>query len=189
MKNMQKGFSAFLLFLLVVLITGVGIYLYLQNPNDPLSFFTKKTPIHSVACTEDVMMCPDGSYIGRTGPKCEFVCPSASDKQIVSFDITVPNPPTKENNPFSGVSYLKSNFKVTKEDGRPVTVLVLELKKTYLDMPHDGTSPPDNWFTFYDLVKNRKVDYKGAPVTINIKGYWIDDTIFEATEISWQIGS
>lgn len=28
-----------------------------------------------VACTMDAMMCPDGSYVGRTGPNCEFVCP------------------------------------------------------------------------------------------------------------------
>ncbi len=28
-----------------------------------------------VACTMDAMQCPDGSYVGRTGPKCEFVCP------------------------------------------------------------------------------------------------------------------
>ena len=29
-----------------------------------------------VACTDDAMKCPDGSYVGRTGPKCEFApCP------------------------------------------------------------------------------------------------------------------
>lgn len=28
-----------------------------------------------VACTADAMLCPDGSYVGRTGPKCQFVCP------------------------------------------------------------------------------------------------------------------
>lgn len=28
-----------------------------------------------VACTADAMLCPDGTYVGRTGPNCEFVCP------------------------------------------------------------------------------------------------------------------
>lgn len=28
-----------------------------------------------VFCTMDAMQCPDGSYVGRTGPNCEFVCP------------------------------------------------------------------------------------------------------------------
>lgn len=32
-----------------------------------------------VACTMDAMMCPDGSYVGRTGPQCEFAaCPMAN---------------------------------------------------------------------------------------------------------------
>jgi len=31
-----------------------------------------------VACTMDAMMCPDGSYVGRTGPNCSFVCPTTS---------------------------------------------------------------------------------------------------------------
>ena len=32
-----------------------------------------------VACTMEAKLCPDGSYVGRTGPKCEFTeCPSAT---------------------------------------------------------------------------------------------------------------
>lgn len=32
-----------------------------------------------VFCTQDAMQCPDGSYVGRVGPKCEFAaCPAAS---------------------------------------------------------------------------------------------------------------
>jgi hypothetical protein len=30
----------------------------------------------SVACTEEAMMCGDGSYVGRTGLNCEFICPT-----------------------------------------------------------------------------------------------------------------
>ncbi len=30
----------------------------------------------AVACTEEAKLCPDGSYVGRTGPNCEFTpCP------------------------------------------------------------------------------------------------------------------
>ena len=28
------------------------------------------------ACTQDAKLCPDGSYVGRTGPNCQFVCPT-----------------------------------------------------------------------------------------------------------------
>ena len=32
---------------------------------------------NQVACTQDAKLCPDGSYVGRTGPNCEFAaCPA-----------------------------------------------------------------------------------------------------------------
>lgn len=30
-------------------------------------------------CTQDAKQCPDGSWVGRTGPDCEFVCPAGSN--------------------------------------------------------------------------------------------------------------
>lgn len=33
-------------------------------------------PEEGVMCTQDAKLCPDGSYVGRTGPRCEFApCP------------------------------------------------------------------------------------------------------------------
>jgi hypothetical protein len=28
-----------------------------------------------VFCTADALQCPDGTFVGRSGPNCEFVCP------------------------------------------------------------------------------------------------------------------
>lgn len=37
-----------------------------------------QAPVDGVVCTQEVKECPDGSYVGRTGPKCEFKeCPVA----------------------------------------------------------------------------------------------------------------
>lgn len=37
---------------------------------------------NTVACTEEAKLCPDGSYVGRSGPNCEFaVCPP-SDRNV-----------------------------------------------------------------------------------------------------------
>ncbi|MBP9702970.1 hypothetical protein KBD69_04760 [Candidatus Woesebacteria bacterium] len=36
------------------------------------------TPPPVAACTKDAYACPDGTKVGRTGPNCEFVCPSAA---------------------------------------------------------------------------------------------------------------
>lgn len=55
----------------ILLLVGVVIFL---APN----FFNKSEPT-SVMCTQEAKQCPDGSYVGRTGPKCEFaMCPGAS---------------------------------------------------------------------------------------------------------------
>ena len=45
-----------------------------------LSQATIGMPIEETAmCTMEARQCPDGSYVGRTGPKCEFVCPPTPD--------------------------------------------------------------------------------------------------------------
>ena len=44
-------------------------------------WYLSATPAHApgpVACTADAMQCPDGTWVGRTGPDCTFVCPEAS---------------------------------------------------------------------------------------------------------------
>jgi hypothetical protein len=38
---------------------------------------SEETPEQPIACTMDAKMCPDGSYVGRVGPRCEFAsCPN-----------------------------------------------------------------------------------------------------------------
>lgn len=44
-----------------------------------------------IACTMDAKQCPDGSYVGRSGPRCEFApCPEIINGQPV---VPVPQPP------------------------------------------------------------------------------------------------
>ena len=66
--------SIFILVLLVIaLLIATKIQSFVRN-NMP-----EPVPVEEqVACTMDAMMCPDGSWVGRTGPLCEFVCPEAS---------------------------------------------------------------------------------------------------------------
>jgi hypothetical protein len=78
-----------------LVIVGVVVFVYLYSvPNAgyvknnenkevlPIVDTPKEnSPINSnnnnVACTMDAKMCPDGTYVGRTGPKCQFqACPS-----------------------------------------------------------------------------------------------------------------
>lgn len=60
------------IFIIVVFIFGGLLYIY--NP-EPIEYKNpnQKAP---VACTMEAKLCPDGSYVGRTGPNCEFSpCP------------------------------------------------------------------------------------------------------------------
>jgi hypothetical protein len=42
-----------------------------------------------VFCTMDAKLCPDGSYVGRTGPKCEFsACPNSTSTSATSSGTT-----------------------------------------------------------------------------------------------------
>lgn len=51
-------------------------------------FLYEKDPIETpVACTEEAKMCPDGSFVGRVAPNCEFAeCPMIEQ-------VTTPTPP------------------------------------------------------------------------------------------------
>lgn len=35
---------------------------------------------NQVMCTQDAMQCADGSWVGRSGPDCQFACPAAPAK-------------------------------------------------------------------------------------------------------------
>jgi hypothetical protein len=57
-------------------------FLILQNDNpsgNPATSKTFEVPVQFsgvTACTQEAKLCPDGSYVGRTGPNCEFApCP------------------------------------------------------------------------------------------------------------------
>lgn len=45
-----------------------------------MAFRNRLAGEEQVFCTQEAMLCPDGSYVGRTGPNCEFApCPGIND--------------------------------------------------------------------------------------------------------------
>lgn len=52
---------------ILALIIGAGI---------AISQIAKYKAPEPIVCTLEARLCPDGSYVGRTGPNCEFAeCP------------------------------------------------------------------------------------------------------------------
>src|SRR3989344_1332929 len=70
---MQKGFTPILLIILIALVTLGGYFTYQTiNKSSP--------PPNEIACTQDAKLCPDGSYVSRSGPNCEFsLCPTPKE--------------------------------------------------------------------------------------------------------------
>ncbi len=77
-NNYKKGFVVPLVIAIVVILIAGGVYWWVKS---------KEVPANNnnvVACTQEAKLCPDGSYVGRTGPMCEFTaCPSGNQSNLI----------------------------------------------------------------------------------------------------------
>lgn len=85
-----------ILFLLISLFIVDKLRDFVHNNNKNI----KNDP---VACTMDAMMCPDGTYVGRSGPKCEFKCPEIIASTTVISTILQASFGLNESFEFNGV--------------------------------------------------------------------------------------
>ncbi len=73
MVGMRGGFAPIFIALIVaaILVLGGGVFYYAKITTKPVQ----------VACPMEAKQCPDGSYVGRVGPNCEFAaCPKVAQK-------------------------------------------------------------------------------------------------------------
>ena len=77
-KHSLKGFAnvAAIIVVLLVLAGGAGYYVVKKREaTQPVVF-----------CTQEARQCPDGSYVSRTGPNCEFAaCPATTQGETASW--------------------------------------------------------------------------------------------------------
>jgi len=70
-------FTLKIIFAIFIIIIGGACYLIWLN------FFNQPEPVF---CTQEAKLCPDGSYVGRTGPNCEFAeCPLENNQILSNF--------------------------------------------------------------------------------------------------------
>ena len=73
------------LILIVLIVGAVLIFGAGKKAEAPLSEMPLSKDNNQVVCTMEAKLCPDGSYVGRSGPKCEFAaCPGASDAAVTT---------------------------------------------------------------------------------------------------------
>lgn len=63
------------LWIIGILVVIIGVSAYFMRDTDSVENADGQT----VACTMDAKMCPDGSYVGRVAPNCQFAaCPTST---------------------------------------------------------------------------------------------------------------
>ncbi len=73
-KNIMKKTFEIVILLIVLLAVSASVLMVFLKPNTD-----------QIACTMEAKICPDGSAVGRSGPKCEFAeCPVVvSEKSLI----------------------------------------------------------------------------------------------------------
>ncbi|MEI8103335.1 MAG: hypothetical protein WCG84_00305 [Candidatus Moraniibacteriota bacterium] len=75
--------------LIVFLLIGIAFFLGREsvqfNGNSGDDTILGPTPLlpDQIMCTKEAKLCPDGSYVGRSGPNCEFTPCSGSDPGLI----------------------------------------------------------------------------------------------------------
>ena len=82
--------------IIIVVITGIsGYFLFLRNVHTetipPITIVAPTT--QPQACSQVARECPDGNYVGPTGPDCAFVCSSSTTTSILPNNIHQLNTP------------------------------------------------------------------------------------------------
>jgi hypothetical protein len=72
----RKGLTALFVIAIGLVALALGGVLYYSNRHSVAPPLQAVGPMKPKACTQEAKQCPDGSYVSRTGPNCEFqACP------------------------------------------------------------------------------------------------------------------
>jgi hypothetical protein len=109
-------------------------------------------------CAQDAMQCPDGTYVGRTGSNCEFVCPPGGTIAPPVGTVDPSNPIIKDLQPIpagsgeivpAGVSggsdgypTFETAYPEPQEAPRPGTVMSWEELQRIKNNPYSNIAPP-----------------------------------------------
>ncbi len=120
----MKKSTKILIGTLVLLIVGTGVYVGLKtNKSNDVVF-----------CTMDAKMCPDGSFVGRIAPDCEFAeCPSAPEIESDFYKngvITANNPGQKPD----------TMYLIYEEPGKPALSKELIIDSQSVCLAPNGSS-------------------------------------------------
>jgi len=153
-KTMNKGMAPIIALLIAIVILGGGIGGYVYFKNKP------------VVCPTDTKQCPDGSYVSRVPPKCEFQeCPVVASTTTPISTTGITSTPTSTADTAGWKTYRDENlgFEIKYPSG------------TEIFYPFEGASNPNispsSTIEFYfPLTRgNTKLTTKVLTIDINDK--------------------
>lgn len=75
-----------IIILIILVLVAIGFAVFGSHTSVP----AENNDDVGVVCTMEAKLCPDGSYVGRTGPHCEFAaCPGATSTPSTTINATV----------------------------------------------------------------------------------------------------
>lgn len=107
-----------ILYIIIAIAVFIGVLSALANyltttVHAPATEQAATTTTDAV-CAEDAMQCPDGLFVGRSGPNCEFVCPAPSVPLDVQKEINAKADMIKVTSP-AGMTVVTSPLKLVGE--------------------------------------------------------------------------
>lgn len=160
--------------ILLIVTAAVGIVGYFGFILLKAEIVAKKATMlgGDIVCTQEAIQCPDGSYIGRTGPNCEFAAcpnttstaatrPASSTPQVLSLvspQLNAPTSPTPNVAPW--VSYINAKHLFGfKHPQRRIPYIAVDKENGIILPAGDGA---DRVF----IAENEAEIFRGIPKTL-----------------------
>ncbi len=179
----SKGFISILLIVAaVVAMLSVAAY-FTAVQNNVLPIYTPFIKPNPVVCTQEAKQCPDGSYVSRTGPKCEFAkCPEPKIETCpagtVQTGTTNSVPPQPICEPITSVGSLV----FMKEGKRVGSLLVQKIYSDYITGLNYREYPVASMYGSPITLRIGETASNGCTVTMTLKAIQGDTALFVKKE-------
>ncbi len=151
---MKKVIIAFVVLVVIILIAAKLSPSLLNNLSKSGSSPSPSLTVtgEPSVCTQDAKACPDGSYVGRTGPKCEFVqCPETVSAKKSGWK-------TYKNYSYGfELSYPNKYKEIFDKYGWPNSIVLLYAGGQSYDLAVEGWSDESEYKNKYASNKDLKV--------------------------------